>query len=228
VNPASIDPLLILGGTFDPVHFGHLRAAKEVREQLGVKSVSLMPAGNPPHRQNSVSDPQHRLAMLQIGTKGMIGVHIDQRELNRDGPSYMVDTLVEIRGEARERPVILIIGQDSANTLDSWHRWQDILPLAHLVIMTRPAKPVTYSTDLELTLTRHLAEEPACLWSAPAGRVLNVQITEQDISSSQIRAMIRKGESPGPLLPGGVLSYIEMHGLYQTDLHGEDSLPVQG
>ena len=127
----------IFGGTFDPVHFGHLRAALESREQLDVDEFRLLPAGQPPHRDTPGVSSEHRLEMVRIALAGQPGFSVDDREVQRAGPSWMVDTLSAIRAEESEVSLILVIGQDAANELDTWHRWRDLFELAHIAIMRR-------------------------------------------------------------------------------------------
>ncbi len=123
-KPASA--IGIFGGTFDPVHFGHLRAAVETRELLKLEDFRLLPAGTPPHRSNTVASATHRLAMLRLAVSEQSGFTVDDREVRRGGNSYMVDTLREIRNETGDSPLILMIGQDASNVLDSWHQWRSI------------------------------------------------------------------------------------------------------
>ena len=130
--------ICILGGTFDPVHFGHLRPALDVQQTLGVEKVWLLPCGLPPHRARPGLSAAQRLELLELAIDAEDGLAIDGRELQRDGPSYMVDTLESLRVEAGEQPVCLALGVDALAQLDSWHRWRDILSLCHLVVMQRP------------------------------------------------------------------------------------------
>jgi nicotinate-nucleotide adenylyltransferase len=204
----------IFGGTFDPVHFGHLRAALEVRDALGLDQITLLPAGQPPHRDNPVTTAAHRLDMLRLAISEAPGFVIDERELNRPGPSYMVDTLAELRAASSEGALLLVIGQDSANMLDSWHRWRDLLDLASLVFMSRPGDVEAYSGRLDEALSGRFVGTPGELLDSPAGRVVKMAVTGLDISSSAIRQMLRAGKSPRFLLPEPVLGYIRQRGLY--------------
>jgi nicotinate-nucleotide adenylyltransferase len=204
----------IFGGTFDPVHFGHLRAALETREFLGLSSITLLPAGAPPHRANPVTPAVHRVAMLRLALQGMPGFTIDEREIERDGPSYMVDTLAGLRLDSADATLLLVIGQDSANSFDTWHRWRDILDLASLAFMSRPGDRERYSDTLREELAGRFVDTPEDIPRHRAGRVIRVPVTGLDISSSAIREMLRSGGTPRFLLPDAVLAYAREKALY--------------
>lgn len=205
----------IFGGTFDPVHCGHLRAASEVRERLGLSELRLVPAGNPPHRSVTFASAEHRLAMLKLALARHADLLTDDREVRRAGHSYMVDTLQEMRREEGSKPLLLIIGQDAANVLDTWHNWQQLFTLTHIVIMRRPDSREVYSGQLLREIQPRLVHEVRYLQMVPAGRVLAVEVTQLAISSTDIRRQIAHGLSPRFLLPDPVLDYIHQHGLYR-------------
>ena len=205
----------VLGGTFDPVHYGHLRTALEVRDYLQISDFRFLPAGSPPHRSDPVTDGRHRLAMLGLAFSIDCGFRIDQRELNRDGPSYMTDTLRDMRAEVGHAPLILVVGQDCASTLDSWYQWREIFLLAHLVIMTRPGDAGNYSTDLDHELGGRRIGSLSDLHNRASGCVMKIEVTGLSVSSSRIRKMLRAGKSPRFLLPEPVMDYIREQGLYQ-------------
>jgi nicotinate-nucleotide adenylyltransferase len=204
----------IFGGTFDPVHYGHLRAALEAREILKLEDFRLLPAGTPPHRSNTVASGVHRLAMLQLAVSEHSGFRVDDREVRREGNSYMVDTLLEIREETGDSPLLLIIGQDAANALDSWHQWLTIFGLAHLVIMRRPESKLAWSGELQNQMERRLARNPKQLREKAAGLVLPLEVTQLAISSTGIRNQLLAGQSPRFLLPDAVIDYIKQNELY--------------
>jgi len=215
--------IAVLGGTFDPIHYGHLRTAFEVQEYLGFNDFRFMPAGRPPHRNYQVTDAGHRLAMLRLAIQGVPGVTIDERELRRKGPSYMTDTLQALRNDEGDVPLVLVIGQDSANTLANWYKWQRIFPLAHLVIMSRPGDEEEYSAALQSEMEGRWVKSVSALSSRTAGCVMKVEVTRLAISSSGIREMLRCGKSPRFLLPDPVLDYIREQGLYhQAGVPGGD------
>jgi nicotinate-nucleotide adenylyltransferase len=207
----------IFGGTFDPVHFGHLRAATEVKEKLQLEDFRLLPAGNPPLRAKTFATAEHRLAMLRLALSDYPDLVVDDREVRRAGLSYMVDTLSEIRAEEGDRPLLLIIGQDAANNLDQWHEWRRLFDLAHLVIMRRPQSVYEYSDELLEQVQPRLVSSPRALSGVPAGLLLPLELTQLAISSTDIRRRMRAGLSPRFLMPQLVIDYIREHRLYQND-----------
>jgi len=206
--------IALFGGTFDPVHYGHLRAAAEVSEKLGVSDFRLLPAGRPPHREGTWAPARHRLAMLELALAPHADLSVDEREVQRGGLSYMSDTLASIRSDAGETPIMLCLGQDAANHLDRWHEWQRLLELAHLVVMTRPDSEPGYSDRLRRHLEGRLVESSPALMRRPAGGLCNVNVTRLAISSTDIRQQIADGRNPRFLLPSTVLAYIRKHRLY--------------
>ena len=210
-------PVGILGGTFDPVHVGHLRAAIEVREALDLAEVRLIPAHVPPHRPQPVASAAHRLAMLRLAVRGVPGLAVDDRELRRQGPSYTVDTLAGLREELGHRPLCLLVGDDAFRGLPSWHRWQALFELAHVVVMQRPPLPGTSAVmpaPLAQQVRERLADAPQALAGAPAGRILQQAIPPLDVSATRIRALLRAGHSARFLVTDGCLRYIRRHHLY--------------
>jgi len=207
----------IFGGTFDPVHYGHLRAAAEISERLKVSDFRLVPAGRPPHRDGTWAEPFHRLAMLELAVAPYSDLHVDEREVRRDGPSFMVETLESVRAEIGAVPLLLCVGQDAANQLDQWHRWQDLPTLAHLVVMTRPRSAPRYPAALAEVLESRRVKRARDLMRSPAGLVCHVEVTQLAISSTDIRRQLARGWDPRFLLPATVLSYIRKHGLYGAD-----------
>lgn len=205
----------ILGGTFDPVHFGHLRAAVEAREGLGLDQLCLLPAGSPPHRSETFASAAHRLEMLRLAIEGHDDLRVDDREVRRAGASYMVDTLAELREEEPDTPLLLLIGQDAANGLDAWHEWRRLFELAHIVIMRRPESGDRYSGQLFAEIQPRLVSRAEALEDAPAGKMLPLEVTQLAISATGIRRLIAAGRSPAFLLPDAVIGYIERHRLYR-------------
>lgn len=206
----------ILGGTFDPIHFGHLRPALELMETLGLAEVRLIPCGRPPHRNPPRASAAARLAMLQLAVAGQPGLRVDARELERPGPSYMVDTLASLRAELGATPLCLLLGSDAFLGLPQWHRWQDLLALAHLVVMHRPGWGLDESLPAPLAplVAARQVHEAAALAVQPAGSILLTPVTPLDISATAIRALVAAGRSPRYLLPDAVWDHIRTHGLY--------------
>ena len=213
---ASTDPLALLGGTFDPIHYGHLRCADEVREKLGLEILYLLPAGSPPHRASPQVTNQQRVEMLDLALTEFPNLEIDQRELDRDGPSYMADTLQDIRTAHPHRPVLLVIGQDAANQLQHWHHWKVLFDLAHIIIMTRAGCVADYRPELAAQIEQRTCQDVKTLLGSPAGCVLALQVTPIDICATTIKTMISVGRSPKTMLPSAVLTYIDAGGLYKT------------
>lgn len=205
----------IFGGTFDPVHYGHLRAALEVGEALGLAEVRMLPSARPPHRSQPEASAQHRLQMLRLASAGHEIFVVDDCELQRPGPSYMVDTLAEFREQQGAIPLVLIIGQDAANALDRWHRWQRLFELAHIAVMRRPGASSEYRGELAGIMRERRAHRPEALHREPAGRVLPLEITQLEIASTTIRSLVATGRSPAFLTPQPVAEYIRDHRLYK-------------
>ena len=205
----------IFGGTFDPVHFGHLRAAHEAREILALRDFRLLPAGTPPHRARPSASAEHRLAMLQLVVAASPGFRVDDREIRRKGTSYMVDTLAQIREEEGDTPIVLIIGQDAANHLDLWYQWRSLFDLAHIAIMRRPDSRHTWTGELLEQMRSRISPTAEQLGIEAAGKVFQMEVTQLAISSTGIRQQLEAGRSPRFLLPDNVIDYIEENGLYR-------------
>lgn len=208
------EPLAIFGGTFDPVHYGHLRCADEAREKLGLNNLYLLPAGTPPHRKPPQATTRQRLEMLHLAQAEFPQLEIDDRETRRSGPSYMVDTLQELRTEFPQTPLLLLIGQDAANHLHSWFHWEQLFELAHIVILTRPGAKAEYRSDLARQMQRRLSADVQALCRSDAGGVLYLEVASIDVSATSIKSIMRLGRSPRSMLPGAVLDYINENQLY--------------
>lgn len=206
----------ILGGTFDPVHNGHLRVALDVFQALGLRQLRLVPLNVAVHRSQPVASPEQRLAMLQAAVDGEPEVVVDGRELGRAGRSFSVDTLAELRDElGAEMPLCLLIGGDAFNDFFNWHRPYRILELAHLVVMQRPGAGLQRDPTLRAEIEARRGRCAAELSAAPAGRIWFQPVTQLDISATAIRRMLATGLSPRYLMPDAVLSLIEREGLYR-------------
>ena len=214
--------LAVLGGTFDPVHYGHLRLGADVQKALRLAEVRLIPAGSPPHRAPPVASGVHRMAMAELGCAEFPGLRADAREVERAGPSYTVTTLESLHGEQPGRPLALLIGADAFAGLEQWWRWERLFSLAHFIVVERPgsaftpqALPATLKTHWE----RRLTTDPMRLERTLSGAILRVPVTPQPISASAIRAALARGaagvtEVRG-LLPAAVLAYIDRNQLYR-------------
>lgn len=205
----------VFGGTFDPIHYGHLRPALEVLRGLGLERMHLVPCGDPPHREPPRISAAHRLRMAEIACVGEPRFLVDDREITREGPSYTVDTLRGLRAEiGRDAPLCLVIGMDAFRMLDTWSRWETIPTLAHLVVMARPGSDAPGDGPLAELLARAGTDDPAALRATPAGRVLVFPVTRLDIAATRIRDELGQGLEPRYLLPDAVLEYIREYGLY--------------
>lgn len=193
-------PLAILGGTFDPVHLGHLRAAWEASEALDAE-VRLMPAHVPPHRPAPLASAPQRVAILRVALAGQDRLTLDTRELDRNGPSYTFDTLTGLREEIGARPLVLLIGSDAFAALPSWHRWRELFDLAHFGVLTRPGHVPSLPPELAVEIARREVASVDELHTKPNGHVLRIAITQLEISATRIRALLRGDREPRWLLP---------------------------
>jgi len=209
----TITKIGVLGGTFDPVHFGHLRPALDVAEQLNLDHVRLIPCSVPPHRAQPQATVQQRLTMLQLAIKNNSQFVVDDREIQREGPSYTVDTLKSLRDEFPETALYLILGTDAFLGLQTWHQWEQIIALAHIVVMQRPDEKLDISEEFKQWYQKHLVK--ADKQTELAGSIWPVNVMQLAISATFIRQQITAGSSAQFLLPDSVISLIEMLGLYQ-------------
>ncbi|MDC9724459.1 MAG: nicotinate-nucleotide adenylyltransferase [Gammaproteobacteria bacterium] len=207
------DSIGIFGGTFDPIHFGHLRPALDVLEQLDLERIHLIPSANPPHREQPQATAEQRLTMLHLAVKNSAQFVVDDRELHREGPSYTFDTLLSLREEFPESPLYLMLGTDAFAYIQTWHRWDELLDLAHLVVMERPDETAEIPTEIEGWYQQHLAIEGES--NKLAGKIWPVKVTQLAISATDIRAKISQGLNPQFLLPDAVIQIIGMLGLYK-------------
>lgn len=207
----------LLGGSFDPIHFGHLRPALELYEDLKLQEVRLIPSGLPPHRTPPLTSAEQRLAMVQAAITGVPGLCVDERELHRAGPSYTVDTLHSLRAELGQTPLCLIVGMDAFLGLDTWRRWRELIQLAHIVLAHRPGWAASGTGEVAELLAERRVEEPQMLASHAAGHILCWPVTQLDISSSRIRTLLAEGKSARYLLPDDVLAIINAHGIYRSN-----------
>lgn len=203
----------ILGGTFDPVHFGHLRTGLDVVEALGLSQLRLIPCALPPHRVEPVASPQERRLMLELAIKNHPKLVVDDRELDREGPSYTVDTLLSLRDELPDNPLFVLMGTDAFCSLPSWSRWQQILDLAHIVVMQRPEESMEMSGELAGWYQAHQAEKGDDI--LPAGKIWSIPVTQMAVSATAIRDALYEKRDVRYLLPDAVIALIEQMGLYQ-------------
>ncbi|MGH8079477.1 MAG: nicotinate-nucleotide adenylyltransferase [Lysobacter sp.] len=205
--------LVFYGGTFDPIHDGHLAIARAARDALAAR-VRLMPAADPPHRAPPGASAEHRARMLDLAVAGEPDLVVDRRELRREGRSYSVDTLREIRAEVGpQQPLALLLGADSFLDLPQWREWQALFELAHFVVAERTGSPLDRERVEAIAPGRETAEI-ATLNEAPAGCIYRLNQPLHAESASQVRELIAQGGDWRPFVPPAVAAYIERHGLY--------------
>lgn len=207
----------VFGGTFDPVHFGHLRPALDVKQALGLTEMRMIPAFQPPHRELPEANPGQRLTMLRAAVGGEPDLQVDNREMKREGESFMVDTLISLRDEFGAKPLCLVLGADAFLQLDSWHRWRDILELAHIVVTHRPGWQLDMNEanpELQELWRERQVTDSGQLAASPAGNIILQAVTPLEISATQIRASVAAGKNPRFLLPDSVWNLIRSQNLY--------------
>ena len=203
----------VFGGTFDPIHIGHLRTALELKQRLGLDEMRMIPSAQPPHRAQPATSAEHRLAMLQLALAGELGLVADDCELKREGPSYTIDTLQQIRAEIGKSPLCLCVGMDALLGINTWHRWQELLNVAHIVATARPGWHLPEEGEVAELIQQHRADE-AELLNTPCGKIAIVEMTLLPVSATGIRQALQRGESVRYLVPDSVIQYIEEQRLY--------------
>jgi len=197
-------PIGIFGGTFDPIHYGHLRTAFEILQALDLRELRFMPAGDPPHRDTPWLDAKRRLELVRATVAEHPGFVVDDREVRRRGPSYTVLTLEELRAELPDTPLCLVLGMDAYRGLATWHRWHELLVLAHLVVAPRPGWDPPMTGVVSELLADRRVEDPAVLRTVRAGKIFVQHVTQLDISSTEMRDLLAAGRDPRYLVPDTV------------------------
>ncbi len=204
-----------MGGTFDPIHNGHLRTALELQQWLQVAQVRLIPAKLPVHREAPGCTSLQRLEMVRLAVAQEPALAVDAREIESEQPSWSVLTLQSLRAElGPETPICMVMGMDAYMTLPSWHQWQRFLDLCHIIVVTRPGYRFLPEPEIRKFTDRHLTDSRDAVLASPAGRVLLHELTPLAISATQIRDLVAQGLSPRYLVPDAVWQYIQDHGLY--------------
>lgn len=211
----SAQPIGILGGTFNPIHHGHLRLALELYERLELAEVRLIPSARPPHRSLPSVNSQIRLEMVQAAIKNVEGLNVDDRELQRKGPSYMFDTLSSLRIDYPQRSLCLILGMDAFLGLPYWHKWEHLITKAHFLVVRRLGAELSNVPIMQDFWKTHQATCPEDLKKQTAGTLWVEEIPFLNISATQIRSCIAEGKNPRYLLPKEVLDIINTHQLYR-------------
>ena len=207
----------ILGGTFNPIHLGHLRMAQELADALNLSEVRFIPAANPPHKNMPTVSAKHRAAMVQLAIAGNPIFTLDTCELERMGVSYTIDTLISLREElGADAALCLIMGSDAFVHLNTWARWHELLIYCHIILVQRPntSQQPKLPNELAMLLQDHYTEDLEDLFNKTAGYIHMQAITPLDISSTKIREALKKGTSTNYLIPESVITYIVTHKLY--------------
>jgi len=199
----------IFGGTFDPIHLGHLRPAYEVMQALGLEQVRFLPNRLPPHREPPWLDTETRRQLVETAIADVDGFVLDDRELKREGPSYMVDTLAGLKNDFPEHSLCFIMGMDAFSGFTRWHRWQDILNLCHLIIITRPGAVTPDFAEFREMIESRICDQTEALVESQQGQILLQSVTLLDISASQIRQSLMAGASIRYLVPESIRERLE-------------------
>ena len=202
-------PIGVFGGRFDPIHYGHLRTAFELLQALNFEEIRFMPCGNPPHRDQVHANAEIRFEMVAAAIEGQHGFVIDDRELSRKGPSYSVDSLNTLRTDFPLRSIALIIGMDAFINLPKWYQWQEILQLSHIVVAHRPGWRLPDMGPLGELLTTRGTHRVDDLHEAKSGHIYIHDVTQLEISSSEIRELISLNRIPRFLMPDSVCEIIK-------------------
>jgi nicotinate-nucleotide adenylyltransferase len=218
-------PIGILGGTFDPVHNGHLHLATTFLKELDLAELRFIPLNNPPHRPAPLASPEQRLQMLKLAVENHSLLKVDDCELQRDEVSYTIDTLKLLRKEIGDTPLCMLIGADNFKTLNSWHQWQSLLNYTHIVIANRPGSDEQRGNDrlddeMQECMDSHMTRSVTDLHQQSSGCIMKLDIPMLDISSTQIRTFFQSGPQSSlkseSLLPEKVLDFIQTHNLYKN------------
>jgi nicotinate-nucleotide adenylyltransferase len=212
-------PIGIFGGTFDPIHYGHLRTAFELLQTLDFEAVRFVPCGDPPHRGVTFASAALRLEMVRAATRDEPRFVVDDRELRREGPSYSIDTLMSLREEFPDRSLCLITGMDAFLGLPTWHRWDEILDFAHMVVAHRPGWQAPGDGELGRLLARCRTQSARDLHERLHGSVHVRAVTQLEIASTEIRRLVADGDDPRYLMPDAVREAIRKSSCYTTDSH---------
>jgi nicotinate-nucleotide adenylyltransferase len=215
-------PIGVFGGTFDPIHLGHLRTAYELLNEFTLAEVRFVPCRIPHHDKAPSASSEQRLQMVRAAIAAEPGFSVDERELRREGASYSVDTLESLRTDFPERTLVLLIGLDAFIAFTSWHRWQDIIQLAHIIVARRPGSEISDAGPVGPLMDRYGTLDASDLYRAPAGKIIIHTVTQLEIASSTIRAMVGRGCDPRFLVAESVRKIIEESGCYanQNDTGG--------
>jgi nicotinate-nucleotide adenylyltransferase len=208
------EPIGLFGGTFDPIHFGHLRTAFELLQALKLAQVRFLPTGDPPHREAPLASAPLRLEMVRAAVVGQSGFSVDDREIRREGVSYTIDTLTELRGENAQRSLCLLLGMDAFLGMPTWNRWREIFELCHVVVAHRPGWKAPITGPLGEVMVDRGTGSARDLHASTAGRIYVHGVTQLEIASTDLRALIMSGRDLRYLVPDAVRDLIQRSGCY--------------
>ncbi len=204
----------LLGGTFDPVHIGHLHVAKSLLKELPFDEIRLLPCYKPVHRPEPKASPEERLAMLKLACKNLEKITVDEHEIKRAGNSYMIDTLRELTHENPQHHFCLILGKDAFDGFHLWHQWENILNYCHLVIVTRPNTSIEYPDILKSFIQQFSTPDITDFIKSPSGKIFFCSIPPLDISATQLRSQLAQKNYDTNIIPAAICNYIQVHKLY--------------
>lgn len=216
-TPLINQAIALYGGTFDPIHYGHLRPVEALSGLIGLKEVIWLPNNIPPHRPQPEATPQQRLEMVKLALKPYSSFKVDTRELEKPTPSYSIETLKAFRKEIGDKqPLAFIIGQDSLLSINTWYQWESLLDICHLLICARPGYQTAFeSTEMQAWLEKHQTQHHTDIHCLPAGKIFLADTPRYDISATDIRARHKAGLDCHDLLPSSVEEYIHQQQLYK-------------
>lgn len=218
MQPNTTNTVALFGGTFDPVHYGHLKPLLALVKDFSLTKIHLMPNNQPPHKPAPQATATQRRDMLTLAIQYLPHFDIEESELNHHKPAYTIDTLIKWRNtHAQSCSLAFILGEDTLKTLDTWKHWQTLLSYCHLIVYPRPGLPdVAMSTALRNWVDVHLTHDKSLLHHKPHGHVFIANTPLYPISATLIRQRLSQGEPCDDLLPQSVLDYIKQHKLYQS------------
>jgi len=216
-NDSNMGPMGIFGGTFDPIHYGHLRTALELLEGLSLEEVRFIPSGLQPLRDEPTAPSETRLSMVRAAVESEARFSVDTRELRRRGPSYSIDTLTGLRAEHEDRSLCFLLGMDAFLGLPDWHRWEELIGLVHIVVAHRPGWQDPVDGELGDLVRKHATKVPQDLLVQRCGRIFLKPVTQLAISASGLRGLIRTGLDPRYLVPESVRAIIQ-----ETECYAEE------
>lgn len=210
-------PLAILGGTFDPIHIGHLRVALEAADSLGAE-LRLIPASVPPHREQPVATAEQRVAILRAALSRQDRLKLDERELSRQGRSYTIDTLIELRGEiGANRSLVLLLGRDAFLGLPNWHRWHELFDYAHIGVLSRPGHTPELPDELTAEVASRSIPASSLADHKAFGKVFEIAVSALDVSATAIRKLLSHGGDPRYLIPDAVIDDVTLLAPYLSN-----------